>query len=54
MKTHIEPAKTIARARMMVDSVLELGEVASFQPAGRADVSNAAVVEVEVEVGMGV
>ena len=48
MKTHMEQAKTMARARMVVDAVLELRLVEPFQPAGSTDVSNWTAVGVEV------
>ena len=47
-KRHIEPAKKIARAKMMVDSVLDFWVVMLFQPAGSTDVSKLLVEGVDV------
>ena len=52
MKTHMEPAKTMARARMVVDAV-ELRVDPLFQPAGSTEVSNTTVEGVEVGMGDG-
>jgi hypothetical protein len=43
MKTHIEPARMIDRARMMEGSVPELDEDVLSHPAGSTDVSNCSV-----------
>lgn len=51
MKTHIEPASAMARARMVVDLVAEDVLDALSQPAGSTEVSNS--VEMNGEVGMG-